>query len=482
MSTEANHHLFHANHGPYQTEFLELLNKAGDLAKFYGAKEFIAKLQLKRDHQIRFSNSQIDLNSIWDSYALELFLARGHRMNVITIQNPTATLLEELIPPAAKGLKTLPWSLLYWGMDRRKHPFYPEQEPNREMDGFMDQSSDRVKATINAALDAGCEKVAGVLYFGTTTTGLLTSYGNGGVYDGAYYRMTVRAFADAESSGQQIVAGKNLADIESKFTHAGRKAGEIANMARNGTQGQSGTYDLIMSPTVAANVLGQITDSASPIYFIGKMSCLTKSLKKQIGPESLTITDNPLLPEGLNSRPFDAEGTPCRETRIIDRGKLVNILQNTSSAKIWNLLGHFGSKSTGNSNLGSFIMDEYGPKLLAPVPSNTVVSPGDISLDEMIAESKRPTIYVTSNWYTRFTNNLEGTFSTIPRDGMFLIENGQITRPIRKLRLSDNLLRMLKHISAIGNDSQQILWWEVPTPTVIPSIKVDECTFTAASQ
>ena len=37
------------------------------------------------------------------------------------------------------------------------------------------------------------------------------------------------------------------------------------------------------------------------------------------------------------------------------------------------------------------------------------------TLDEMIEESRRPTIYITSAWYTRFTNQLEGTFSTIPR-------------------------------------------------------------------
>ena len=115
-------------------------------------------------------------------------------------------------------------------------------------------------------------------------------------------------------------------------------------------------------------------------------------------------------------------------------------------------------------------------------PSNIVISGGNYTLEEIIAECKKPTIYLTSNWYTRFTNMMDGLFSTIPRDGMFLIENGEIKKPVRKLRLSDNLLRICSNISAIGKDVQQIYWWEVETPTFSPTIKVNNCTITAATQ
>jgi PmbA protein len=76
----------------------------------------------------------------------------------------------------------------------------------------------------------------------------------------------------------------------------------------------------------------------------------------------------------------------------------------------------------------------------------------------------------------------EGIFSTIPRDGMFLIENGEIKNPIRKLRLSDNLLRICSNITSIGNDVKQIYWWEVSTPTFTPTIKIKDCTITVATQ
>ena len=144
----------------------------------------------------------------------------------------------------------------------------------------------------------------------------------------------------------------------------------------------------------------------------------------------------------------------------------------------------FGTKikSTGNSYLGYVVSDDLGPKLLAPIPSNYVYGTGDYNKDEIIAECKKPTIYLTSNWYTRFTNFMEGIFSTIPRDGIFLIENGEIQKPVRKLRLSETLLGMLSRIQAIGKDVKQINWWEVGTPTFIPTIKVADCNLSAATQ
>ena len=228
--------------------------------------------------------------------------------------------------------------------------------------------------------------------------------------------------------------------------------------------------------------LGSVTDSANPIYFIGRISCLTKSIHKPVGPINLSISDNPTITEGLSSRPFDFEGNSFSVTPLIQKGILTGLIQNTSSAFLWRLLGRWGSKSTANSYLGAFVDENYGPKVLAPAPSNTVYEPGDYTINEMIAESTKPTIYVTSNWYTRFTNNLEGIFSTIPRDGMFLIENGKIIAPVRKLRISETLLGMMKRIQAIGKDVKQIQWWEVPTPTFIPTIKVADCNFTAATK
>lgn len=468
----------------------DLLKKTIDIAKREGAKEIIAKLVKSQDHQIRFSNSAIDIFKQWNLDVLELFLSIGHKITVISIQNPTLEKLNKDIPKAVQNLKKLPKSLLYWGMDKNKYSYQTIDglhDPN--IKSFPDKAPDLVNATINASLEAGAKKTAGVLYFGDIKTGVMTGYGNGGSYDSSYYRITVRAFVDGESSGQDMAVGRDLTNVENKFIEAGKNAGRLAKMAVGGQQGKAGKYDVILSPTVGGNVFNHILDGANPVYILGRMSCLRGvKMGQKIGPSNLSISDNALIPEGLQSRPFDFEGTISQETPLIKNGNLVGYIENTSSAKIWKLLNMLkfkfrtGIKTTSNSYLGGVLDEDIGPKLLAPIPSNYVYQPGDYSLDEIIADSKKPTVYITSNWYTRFTNYVEGSFSTIPRDGMFLIEDGEIKKPIRKVRLTETLLGMLKRISAIGKDVKQINWWEVSPPTFIPTIKVTDCNITAATQ
>lgn len=467
----------------------DLLKKTVNLALDAGAKNVIVKLIDNTEHQIRFSNSMIDMTKQWNQYEMEAFLAIGRRFNVINIQDPTPAKIEADIPKHVEILKKLPRSLLYWGMDKRKNEYCEMKKlyDSKILD-FADKAPDLVNSTINASLEAGAKKVAGVLYFGNSKMGVLTNYGNGANYDSSYYRITVRAFVDPESSGQDMVVGRQLKNVENDFIKAGKNAGTLAKKAVGGVQGKPGTYDVILSPTVAANVFNHIMEGASPIYIIGRMSCLRGvKMGQKIGPDELTVSDNATLPEGLNSRPFDFEGTASQKTTLIQNGRLTGLIQNTSSAKIWRLLNlikfKFGNvKTTANSFLGGVVDENMGPRVLAPIASNFVYKPGSSSLEEMIADCNKPTVYITSNWYTRFTSYVEGRFSTIPRDAMFLIENGEIKKPIRKVRLSETLLGMLERIECIGKEQRQIYWWEVATPTFLSEFKIKDCNITAATE
>jgi len=161
-----------------------------------------------------------------------------------------------------------------------------------------------VNVAINSSLDAGAERVAGAMYFGSykidvgTGSGFTGSFdssyyrltirsfvdnessgqgtGSGftGSFDSSYYRLTIRSFVDNESSGQDIVVGRSLTGLDKKFAEAGKNAGKLAKMAVGGKQGKAGKYDVIMSPTVAANILGQITDGANPLLMLMGMSPL----------------------------------------------------------------------------------------------------------------------------------------------------------------------------------------------------------------
>lgn len=452
----------------------DLLSKTLKFAEKAGATETIARLSEGPQYQIRFSNNNIDINKHWDHCLLEIFIATGRKCTEIDINNPTIETIEQRIKRATAFLKNTPDNKLYGGITQSANDY--KQIPkiyDKRISDFYEKAPELVNVAINAAREEGAKRSAGVVYFGESNTKLMTSNNIEASYQDSFYRLTIRSFIDFESSGQGLAVGRDHTDIEKKFRNAGKEAGKIANMATGGKQGKAGTYDLIMSPTVSADILDQLMTRANPLLLLLNMSPLKDRFGEKITPEELTVIDDPHIAEGLASKPFDAEGMATEKTPIVRKGVLAGLIHNTSTAKIMQ------AKSTGNSEFVDF---GTGSKLLAPSSTNIVYTNGDQSLEEIIEESRKPTIYVTSNWYTRFTNMLEGSFSTIPRDGMFLIEDGEIKKPVRKLRLADNLIRMSKNITAIGNDRRQIFWWEVYTPTFIPTIKVSDCKITAATQ
>ena len=70
-----------------------------------------------------------------------------------------------------------------------------------------------------------------------------------------------------------------------------------------------------------------------------------------------------------------------------------------------------------------------------------------------------------------------GDFSTIPRDGMFLVRNGSVEKPIKDLRISDNMLRIFSNILELSRERYWITWWEVETPVLAPYAYVSSLNF-----
>jgi PmbA protein len=190
---------------------------------------------------------------------------------------------------------------------------------------------------------------------------------------------------------------------------------------------------------------------ASAYSIMTRTSIFVDKLGKNVAPEIVTLKDNP-APYSLSNRVFDDEGVPTRENVFIDHGSFKTYLHNASTAKM------FKTKTTGNAGL------------IAPTPWNVEMEAGDASKEELFEEMKRG-LYLTNTWYTRFQNSAKGDFSTIPRDGIFLVEKGEIKRSLKDLRISDNASAMLGNISRVSKERQHIHWWdEADPPSLSPYV------------
>jgi predicted Zn-dependent protease len=71
-------------------------------------------------------------------------------------------------------------------------------------------------------------------------------------------------------------------------------------------------------------------------------------------------------------------------------------------------------------------------------------------------------------------------FTGMTRDGTFLVENGQIVRPVRNLRFTQSYLEALSNVEAITRDTR--LLRDMLGGCRVPAIKVKRWHFTGVSE
>jgi PmbA protein len=104
--------------------------------------------------------------------------------------------------------------------------------------------------------------------------------------------------------------------------------------------------------------------------------------------------------------------------------------------------------------------------------------------DELLEEMGNGLV-VTNVWYSRFQNYSTGDYSTIPRDAILVVKKGEIVGSTKGVRISDNMLRMMQGVRALGKAQKQVYWWEMEinegAPTFVPDMLVDGVNITKST-
>ncbi len=81
---------------------------------------------------------------------------------------------------------------------------------------------------------------------------------------------------------------------------------------------------------------------------------------------------------------------------------------------------------------------------------------GDATDCAQLASTIERGIYVTRLWYVNAVREKETLLTGMTRDGTFLIEDGRITRPLRDVRFTDSVLRLLDATEALTSRRQLV--------------------------
>ena len=205
---------------------------------------------------------------------------------------------------------------------------------------------------------------------------------------------------------------------------------------------------LILDPFIGTQILEALSSALSSESVQKGKSLFADKVGKIVGSDILSIIDNGKLPNGLATTPFDGEGIPTQETRLIEAGVLNAFLYNSYTANKGN------TGSSGNAIRASF------KSLPAVGPTNLYINSGNQSADSIIGSVKKG-LYVTRVMGIHTANPISGDFS-LGAAGI-MIENGEKTYPVRGITIAGNLIDLLKAVEAVGSDLRFFFSLGAPT-------------------
>ncbi len=218
-------------------------------------------------------------------------------------------------------------------------------------------------------------------------------------------------------------ASEDLEDAES----LGRKAGQRTVARLDARRVPTGDHPVLFEAPIATGLIGALVNAVSGTALYRKASFLMGSLNTQVASACLNVIEDPFLPRGLASGPFDAEGVATVRREWVKDGVLQGYFLGSYSAR------KLGMSSTGNAggnhNLIVRSTGEDFATLLKKMGRGLLVT-------ELLGHG---------------VNAVTGDYSRGAAG--FWVEGGQIQYPVEEITIAGNMKDMLKGIVAVGNDA-----------------------------
>ena len=210
----------------------------------------------------------------------------------------------------------------------------------------------------------------------------------------------------------------------------GRYAAERALSRLQSRKISTRNCPVLFESTLAAGLLGHFIHAISGDALYRKSSFLLDSLDKQVFSPHIRIDDDPYVPKGKGSAPFDSEGVKAQQRCIVSDGRVQGYVLDSYSAR------KLGLRTTGNSG-GS-----HNLKL-----TSSLTQPRD-DLTAMLQHMGSGLFVV--ELMGQGVNAVTGDYSRGASG--FWVENGRIAYPVHEITIAGNLEQMFKAIERVGAD------------------------------
>jgi predicted Zn-dependent protease len=238
----------------------------------------------------------------------------------------------------------------------------------------------------------------------------------------------------------------------------------------------AGRYDVVLPPTAVADLMIYAYWSASAREAFEGQSVFSRPgggtrIGERLSPHPVQMLSDPAYDE-LAAAPFVTasassnttsvfdNGLPLTRTHWIEDGVLTALLQTRHSARMT------GQPAT-------------------PAVDNLVVSVDDEagSTEDLVAGMERG-LLLTCLWYIRAVDPQTLLLTGLTRDGVYLVENGEITGAVNNFRFNESPVDLLRRFSAASTTVPSFSreWGDYFPRTATPALRVPDFNMSSVSQ
>jgi len=253
----------------------------------------------------------------------------------------------------------------------------------------------------------------------------------------------------ANGSGWAEAVSNDVAAIDVAAT--AEKALSVAAAAQNSQPLDAGKYDVVLQPAAAGELLLMVLWAGFDAKATDeKRTFLRGRLGTQVFGDNITVRSNP-AEAACPGGPFQDDGLASRALPWIEKG----VVRNLCYSRYW-------AKKQGKEPTGWAV--------------NLLMEGGATPVEQMIASIKRG-LLITRFWYIRFVDPMVPSLTGMTRDGLFLIEDGKVTKALQHMRFNENMVDVLNRVEMLGTVTRTGEW-----PMLVPALKVRAFNFTSTTK
>ena len=411
----------------------------------------------------RFANNELHQNVAEDDVTINLRFVDGQRIGVASANKVDDEALQRLAASAGASARLQPEQEWFRSL--------PEPGPVLLAEGAWAaataEADPTVRADAAAAVIAAARSVEAQAYGLVETSSETISVVNSLGIDVSEQRSRSQVLTVMMGPGGGTGYAEQVAvDIEALDASAiGREAAERTAAMADPVELPAGEYAVVLDAYAAMDIalwLGLLGFNAQEVQ--EQQSFFEPG--KVVASSLISLADDGTDQLGTPAS-FDYEGVAKQRVPLIESGACRALVHDSKTAAI------DGVSSTGHAL--------PAPNPWGPFPFNLSMAPGETPREELIGGLERG-LLVTRFHYTNAVHPKQVKVTGMTKDGLFLVEDGRITSPVRNLRFTQSYLEALAAVDGVSRERRAVDGDGYLGTIVVPALRIGAFDFTGTTE